>query len=605
MMKKRILGACLGTLVGLALNPVASAQTCTVAADCNDHNPCTINACAGGTCQMTFESPGVACGLPLGNPCTQPDTCDGAGNCDPNDEPDGTPCRTLDNEGGLCEAGLCAPPRYAGSPLPESSTLGGEPRRMIATLLASTTAGATASVTLAHIAGVVIDAGGLFKAAVWEAMDDSAYTLSLLPTPPAEPSEANSIVETECNGLTQTYLAAGSTMNPPMPTAWSCEVTNCGTTSEVMSPWSTEVIPTPPIATEGILMDGEPQVTGTEITAVGSVVINGDRKAMAWKRDAAGTWSPPVPLPDEGIGTDSAALNISNYNTVDAIGAVIGGSAEDGGGVRLPAVWAESLPGSDAYTLYRPPLPEGAMEGIVNHMTWFPNDTWVLTGEVVLIDLTKRGILWLTSDFATWGLQVLPPAYGFSNSSAVAGRRRTVSLSSGLVASAGGRDDAYPPDFSTGYRISKSRLDPTDGFKMTVSGVSFNTNLETDGHATQYEYDYLNNIQAFSIQSLTDLNNLTILGSPGQTRLAVMLPADWITIPKPGPNPNLRSGVLYQDPPGQVASGTSPVPHPYAFRGRRPAPIPAASTWGLVALGLVLLAAGQVVMLRRRRVVVR
>lgn len=582
-------------LAVLAIAPAATAQMCTVDADCNDHNPCTINTCAGGTCQMTFESPGVSCGLPLGNPCTQPDTCDGAGNCDPNDEPDGTPCLTLNNEGGLCQAGLCAPPRFAGSLLPESSILGGEPRRMIATLLASTTAGATSNVTLAHIAGVVIDTGGLFKAAVWEAMDDSAYTLSLLPTPLADPSQANSIVETECNGVTQVYVATGSTMNPPMPTAWSCEVTNCGTTSQVMSPWSVEVIPAPPIATEGNLTDGELQLTGTDITAVGSVVLNADRKAMVWKRDAVGNWSPPLPLPDDGVGTDSEARNISGYSATSTVGAVIAGSADDTSGVMLPAAWVESLPGSDTYTLYRPPLPEGAAGGRVNHVTvfptelpLFPTDQFLLSGEVMLNDMTTRGVIWITDDFATWDLQVLPPALGFANSTAVAGNARTAPLSSGMIGSRDGGATAYAAG-------------ATADMEMAISGVSYNTDIETDGHATHYEWDwYL--AGNFSPRGLTDLTRLDIGGDPSHTRLAVMVPADWIVVKKPvEPNPELRAGVLYQDPVGQTASsGAAPIPHPYAFRGRRPAPIPAASTWGLVAFALALLAGGQVVMLRRR-----
>jgi hypothetical protein len=52
-------------------------------------------------------APGTDCGSLVDDECTRPDSCDGQGNCQRNDEPLGTPC-----EGGTCSGGLCiaAPP---------------------------------------------------------------------------------------------------------------------------------------------------------------------------------------------------------------------------------------------------------------------------------------------------------------------------------------------------------------------------------------------------------------------------------------------------------------------------------------------------------------
>ena len=73
-------------------------------ADCIDNNPCTVDGCVAGFCQHAPAEPGALCGSATENDCTQPDTCDGAGACQPNHLPAATPCGRLDN---TCAADTC------------------------------------------------------------------------------------------------------------------------------------------------------------------------------------------------------------------------------------------------------------------------------------------------------------------------------------------------------------------------------------------------------------------------------------------------------------------------------------------------------------------
>lgn len=60
----------------------------------NDGNPCTQDACDAdtGTVDHTPEPAGTTCGNNADTECTNPDSCDGAGNCAANNEPPGAPC---------------------------------------------------------------------------------------------------------------------------------------------------------------------------------------------------------------------------------------------------------------------------------------------------------------------------------------------------------------------------------------------------------------------------------------------------------------------------------------------------------------------------------
>jgi MYXO-CTERM domain-containing protein len=66
--------------------------TCTTAADCDDGNECTDDVCRAGTCAFPPSGTDKACGDGADTPCTDPDTCDGAGACGDNHAPMGTSC---------------------------------------------------------------------------------------------------------------------------------------------------------------------------------------------------------------------------------------------------------------------------------------------------------------------------------------------------------------------------------------------------------------------------------------------------------------------------------------------------------------------------------
>lgn len=77
---------------------------CASDADCIDNNPCTVDDCVAGRCHHGPTDRGVLCGSATASDCTQPDTCDGAGACQPNDLPVGTACGRVGNS---CAADTC------------------------------------------------------------------------------------------------------------------------------------------------------------------------------------------------------------------------------------------------------------------------------------------------------------------------------------------------------------------------------------------------------------------------------------------------------------------------------------------------------------------
>ncbi|HOX44873.1 MAG TPA: Ig-like domain-containing protein [Myxococcota bacterium] len=96
-------------------DPVATACGSPGDSACDDPDSCD----GAGTCQPNLEDPGVACGDPTDTDCSDPDSCDGAGACQPNDEPIDTSCGNsndteCDNPDSCNGAGLCRP-NYVGS----------------------------------------------------------------------------------------------------------------------------------------------------------------------------------------------------------------------------------------------------------------------------------------------------------------------------------------------------------------------------------------------------------------------------------------------------------------------------------------------------------
>lgn len=61
--------------------------------ECDDGNPCTVDACDGSGGCLNFAAPfGTTCGDANSDSCSNADTCDGSGNCIANDLPAGTAC---------------------------------------------------------------------------------------------------------------------------------------------------------------------------------------------------------------------------------------------------------------------------------------------------------------------------------------------------------------------------------------------------------------------------------------------------------------------------------------------------------------------------------
>ena len=80
----------------------------------DDGNDCTDDVCATGACTHPSLAAGAACGDPLDDDCTNPDTCDGAGTCLDNHETDGTACTDDGNEctDDVCATGVCTHPDH-------------------------------------------------------------------------------------------------------------------------------------------------------------------------------------------------------------------------------------------------------------------------------------------------------------------------------------------------------------------------------------------------------------------------------------------------------------------------------------------------------------
>jgi len=77
---------------------------------CGDAGTECVNpdSCIAGSCQDNgFKAAGTACGVSSVTECTDPDTCDGAGTCLPNDQPDGIPCTRPCPGVPTCQGGLC------------------------------------------------------------------------------------------------------------------------------------------------------------------------------------------------------------------------------------------------------------------------------------------------------------------------------------------------------------------------------------------------------------------------------------------------------------------------------------------------------------------
>jgi hypothetical protein len=89
---------------GVCIHPnLAPGTACGSPADTECDNPDTCNG--AGVCQSNYEPAETPCGNPQDTDCDNPDSCDGAGNCQNNNEPDGAICT---DDGNQCTADVCA-----------------------------------------------------------------------------------------------------------------------------------------------------------------------------------------------------------------------------------------------------------------------------------------------------------------------------------------------------------------------------------------------------------------------------------------------------------------------------------------------------------------
>lgn len=78
---------------------------------CDDGNDCTVDICDGDECRNAPAQLGALCGSGLADECTQPDSCDGQGECLSNHADDGSVCSD-----GSCTLGACIEGQPVGCP---------------------------------------------------------------------------------------------------------------------------------------------------------------------------------------------------------------------------------------------------------------------------------------------------------------------------------------------------------------------------------------------------------------------------------------------------------------------------------------------------------
>ena len=76
----------------------------------SDGKPCTADVCSGGVCTHPNLPAGTACGSSSDTDCDNPDTCNGTGSCQSNNEPNGRSCTGDGNSctSDSCRSGVCA-----------------------------------------------------------------------------------------------------------------------------------------------------------------------------------------------------------------------------------------------------------------------------------------------------------------------------------------------------------------------------------------------------------------------------------------------------------------------------------------------------------------
>ncbi len=399
---------------------------CAIDAHCNDHNDCTLDSCVANLCTHTPLNPGSPCGSGTATECTDPDACDGAGLCQPNDIADGAACSgALD-----CLAGQCSPTTFTPTVLPEGSFAGSVPH-------AGSCNGSTGIVV-----GVGVDNLDVEHAVAWSFIDsDADGVLNPLPEMGETTSAA---IGVSCEQTTGECVAVGSigAAGAEQPAYWSRD--------DLTGDWTGAVASLPAGFTGGRFggevlgeldmggiaragarggdgmgdvappfMGGErntpginPGATQTYRSSDGTVappfmggenageVAHGAALAGVWTSIGTGTapsgdakalyWpdltQPPVVLPElvMAAGRESVADDVdncpqdANADQLCTPGArLITGRAEDGLGVLQPVVWRESGAGTGSFEMFTLPLPPGAV-GMVRLADVNPPGTGVM-----------------------------------------------------------------------------------------------------------------------------------------------------------------------------------------------------------------------------------
>jgi hypothetical protein len=86
---------------------------CVIASDCDDGRPCTVETCDRGLCERVPLAVGTVCGGAVDDGCSEPSTCDAAGECLEHPAPQGRVCEMPGGNActapGACDgAGVCA-----------------------------------------------------------------------------------------------------------------------------------------------------------------------------------------------------------------------------------------------------------------------------------------------------------------------------------------------------------------------------------------------------------------------------------------------------------------------------------------------------------------
>jgi hypothetical protein len=528
--------------------------SCSIDSDCNDWNDCTNDVCIVSICTHTNVLAGTACGSTVDTTCTDPDTCDASGHCQANDVANGTDC----NFPGGCRGGECAHWLHYGSQLPEGGFQGSE-------VCGAHPGGFSSALVVGRVTG-----GGLGHAAAWhcETSNPPTCTLVQLPEGAASTSLANAAA---CHSGIAECMAVGATGSPPQPAIWSYSTPN----------WTSESVPLPAGSTGGSVVSADSFYVGagTRVAAGQTVNSSGFRKATYWTRSAGGVWTEHV-LTDYGSGRESAARDLIQCSgggpiCVASNVLLISGWAEDTSGVIQPVIWRESGAFSGQFTMHVLPLPGGATGiaqqfptanedyqprlGFVDHSAFV--DKLYVFGTVEMVNGTTRGVAWRTVDFIDEAWLILPPLAGYDNSIATGG----------------------------------AAILDLDSLMVWGSFVPMGGNPLTDGYATQWTLD----ASTLALTSgPTDMNTI-VAGIPSGCHATSF--ADISRDVDAFFNSFIA---VYVCPSAAAARGT-PQPHAAIAVAEPAVEAPVVSTLGVAVMVVLMLSAGTIVVLRRRRVTAR